>query len=457
MPVSSDLSNVLRSSVTTPTHVAGSVEVLTEQASMTPASEPADVIVAGSLAIDMSCDYTPFTNQKDAILPSTQTSNPATIEQSLGGVGFNVAIAASYSGSKTLFCSVVADDLSGRAAIAAVKHEGLDTAGIKILSASKGFRTAQYIAINDARKGLYVAMADMGIFERTMEELDAGATWKSLVMQVRPAWIVVDGNWSPTSIEEWIELGRESGSRIAFEPVSTAKATRVFAQPSDGKTTLPVIGPSNTFPHHKFNLAAPNELELQSMYFTARENGLFDSPEWWAVINELNLSSAGSRDLLVSVTTLALVDAGIPQQSIQLLPYIPCLLIKLGSQGVLLTQLLQRGDVRLSSPDSAPYIVSRSVPSTVPNANGNLVDSDMVGGVYMRLFPPETVLTGDDVISVNGAGDTLLGVTVAGLARGKATDTRIEDVIPLAQKAAFCTLQSKGGVSPKIRELNQMQ
>jgi pseudouridine-5'-phosphate glycosidase/pseudouridine kinase len=407
--------------------------------------EKVDMLVAGSLAIDLSCDFTPLISQKVAVSPSVQTSNPAAIEQSLGGVGYNVAIAANYIGSKILFCSVVADDLSGKAALAAVEHEGLGTTGIQVLSPPLDVRTAQYVAVNDAKKDLFVAMADMAIMELPEHDLDMEGFWGSVVTQARPNWLVVDGNWSPAVMAKWIELGQKVGARIAFEPVSTAKATRLFTRLAEGKSAC-IIGPSDTVPRSKLDLAAPNEFELGSMYSTARDNGLFESPEWWNIINELNLSSAGSRDLLVSVTSPSLVDAGIPQQSIQLLPFIPCLLIKLGPQGVLLTQLLPRGDERLTSPECAPYIISR----TASVAGGN----EMVGGVYMRLFPPETVLADQDVVSVNGAGDTLLGVVVAGLASDHNAGKHIEDIIPLAQRASLCTLQSKGGVSPRIRELS---
>ncbi|GAM34066.1 hypothetical protein TCE0_015r01406 [Talaromyces pinophilus] len=339
---------------------------------------------------------------------------------------------------------VVADDLSGKAALAAVENEGLGSTGIQVLSPSMGVRTAQYVAINDAKKDLFVAMADMTIMELPENELDVEGFWGVVVAQTRPNWLVVDGNWNSAVMAKWIELGQKVGARIAFEPVSTAKATRLFTRLAEGKTSG-IIGPTDTFPRSKLDLAAPNELELTSMYSTARDKGLFDSPEWWNIINELNLSSAGSRDLLVSVTTPSLVDAGIPQQSIQLLPFIPSLLIKLGPEGVLLTQLLPRGDARLTSPDCAPYIISRC--ASVPDGN------ETIGGVYMRLFPPETVLADQDVVSVNGAGDTLLGVVVAGLASDRNAGKHIEDIIPLAQKASLRTLQSKGGVSPRIREL----
>lgn len=157
------------------------------------------------------------------------------------------------------------------------------------------------------------------------------------------------------------------------------------------------------------------------------------------------MSSAGSRDRLISITSKAIVDEGLPQQSIQLLPFIPCMLTKLGPQGVLLTQLLQPNDPRLTSADSAPYIVSRAT------------DSSLIGGVYMRLFPPETVLADKDVVSVNGAGDTLLGVVMAGLAKSETkSGTKLEDIIPVAQKASLKTLQSADSVSVDIRGLRKL-
>jgi pseudouridylate synthase / pseudouridine kinase len=436
IPVSSILTPSASSSVTAPTHHTGSVET-----GQDPISQKVDVLVAGSLAIDLSCDFAPFGNREAEVTPVPHTSNPAVIQQSLGGVGYNVAVASSYVGSKTLFCSAVADDLSGRAALVAVEKEGLSTSGIQTLSPSLGVRTAQYIAVNDAKKDLFVAMADMSIIELPEHDLDMNGFWGPLFARAKPKWVVVDGNWSPAVISKWIEFSKNVGARIAFEPVSTAKATRLFSKVT-GKGSS-VIGPSDTVPNQKIDLAAPNELELTSIYSAARANGLFDSSEWWNIINALNLSSAGSRDLLVSVTSNALVDSGIPQQSIQLLPFIPCIMTKLGQQGVLLTQLLPRGDARLTSPDSAPYILSRADSQ-----------NEMVGGVYMRLFSPETVLSDNDVVSVNGAGDTLLGVAIAGLARDGARE--LEDIIPVAQKASLYTLQSQGGVSSGIRKLKAL-
>ncbi|KAJ5745664.1 hypothetical protein N7520_010846 [Penicillium odoratum] len=401
-------------------------------------TENADVVVAGSLAIDLSCDYTPFGNESVQVAPVPHTSNPAVIGQSLGGVGHNVALAASYVGSDVLFCSVVADDLSGRAALASLETEGLSTAGIQVLPPTSGTRTAQYIAINDAKKDLLVAMADMGIVELPEKQLDFDGFWEPLLEKAKPKWLVVDANWRPEVLAKWTTLAKKHGARVAFEPVSTAKSRRLFTQNGDSA----VIGPTQTVPNHAVSLACPNRLELGAMYAAAREALLFDSPGWWAVIDAMGMSQGGSRQRLVYLTSAALVDEGIPQQSIQLLPFIPCIVTKLGEAGALLTQLLPPGDSRLTDPAYAPYIIARASPS--PDVS--------FGGVYMRLFPPAAKLSPEDIVSVNGAGDTLLGVVVAGLAKID-SPMRIEDVLALAQEASRRTLANAGGVSKELMSL----
>jgi hypothetical protein len=52
-----------------------------------------EVAVAGSVAIDLSCDYKGTNSKGQAELPNLHTSNPATVTQSVGGVGHNVAVA----------------------------------------------------------------------------------------------------------------------------------------------------------------------------------------------------------------------------------------------------------------------------------------------------------------------------------------------------------------------------
>jgi pseudouridylate synthase / pseudouridine kinase len=91
---------------------------------------------------------------------------------------------------------------------------------------------------------------------------------------------------------------------------------------------------------HLVDLATPNVLELRSMYTTAKDSLVFESEAWWHVIDALTFPRAGSRDRFIAMTNPETVEQGIPQQSLQLLPYIPCIVIKLGPKGCLLSQLL---------------------------------------------------------------------------------------------------------------------
>jgi len=120
----------------------------------------------------------------------------------------------------------------------------------------------------------------------------------------------------------------------------------------------------------------------------------------------------------------------------QLLPFIPRLITKLGADGILLAEILPPSDPRLTDPDVARYIVSRCTN-----------ESEDIGCVYLRHFPVPKVIGEEEVVSVNGVGDTFLGVLVTGLARGVPLG---EDLINVAQRAAGLTLRSKEAVSPEL-------
>ncbi len=74
-----------------------------------------------------------------------------------------------------------------------------------------------------------------------------------------------------------------------------------------------------------------------------------------------------------------------------------------------------------------------------------------VGGVYLRYFPAAEAVSKEEVVSVNGVGDTFLGVLVAGLAKSLPLDANL---IHVAQKASVMTLKSEQAVSPDIASLS---
>lgn len=394
------------------------------------------VFVAGSLAIDLACDFQPRSGTVSQS-PDLHTSNPAQITQSLGGVGHNVARAAHLMGASVQLCSAVGDDLTGRAALDALKSSGLSDAGIVTLPRETGMRTAQYVAVNDIKKDLVLAMADMSILDTSSLEEIFKQTWLPAVQKHTPGYLVVDGNWTTKYLTRWLKAAKSVHAKVLFEPVSTSKAKGIFLLP-----------PSDTleaFPSPSVHIATPNTYELKSMHEAAASAGLLATDEWWAVVNAFGIPDTGARVKLSMATNSELVDQGIPQQSLQLLPFIPTICVKLGAQGVLLTQIIPTGDERLQSRSYAPFILSRC-----PSDDGAGVG---VGGVYMRLFPPAEEVSDEEICSVNGVGDTFAGTLVAKLAEhGK--DARIEEYIDIAQQAAVMTLKSSEAVSPELRHLN---
>lgn len=323
---------------------------------------------------------------------------------------------------------------AGSTVLSAIEAEGLDTTHVRRLGSdyAPANRTAQYVAVNDGEKSLVMAMADMNIFSHHSFQDD----WRRAVSEVKPKWLVVDGNWSQQDIKALASAGKDSGSKVAFEPVSVEKSVRLFApfpQPRGGHGDLPSPSSPGVFPNASVDLASPNTYELAAMYSAAKQNGYLDTPEWFDVIDSFGMR--GARERFVYLTSPELTDAGIPVQSIQLLPYIPTIITKLGSKGALLTTLLPKDDPRLYAADSQQYILARAV------------DHPTIGGVYMRLYPAEEKV--DDVVSVNGVGDTFLGVLISGLAQGGS----VERLISVAQQGAVMSLRCADSVSPEVSTL----
>ncbi|KAI4622350.1 hypothetical protein J4E83_005093 [Alternaria metachromatica] len=404
-----------------------------------------DVVVAGALAVDFSCDYAPFTASASQTEPLPHTSNPAVITQTLGGVAHNIAKASHLLGSFVHLHSAVGDDLSGRAALSQLQSEGMPTTGIKTLPAPS--RTAQYVAINNTNKDLALAMADMSILETipigTISELATSIFSRT---SPRPKAFVADANWSSPALHTWLQAARHPDTTTIFEPVSTAKALRIF--PSTPSTTAA----QSIYPTPLVDIITPNTYELTALHDYAAQSSLFESPEWFSVIDALGIPNGGLRVPLAVTVGSELVDQGIPQQTIKLLPFFPTILTKLGSEGVLMTKLLKDDAEELFEEGERGYVLARNMSASAGVAGG---DGDGkgkgkgVGGLYVRLFPVEKVLQPSEVVSVNGIGDTFCGAVAHGLGRGR----EVKDVVGFAQRAAGESLRSREAVGEGLRGL----
>jgi pseudouridine-5'-phosphate glycosidase/pseudouridine kinase len=417
----SDVSSVISRLPSTP---ATSISSSTELAAA------ADAV--GALAVDFSCDYAPFTTSTSQTDPLPHTSNPATITQSLGGVAHNIAKAAHLLGASVHLHSAVGEDLSGRAALSQLEEEGMSIAGIKMLA--KPARTAQYVAVNNANKDLALAMADMSILEAipqsTISDL---ATSLFEEPSTRPRVFVADANWSSTALHTWLQAARHPSMTTIFEPVSTAKAVRIFP-PSPSKSGTSI----NVYPKPLVDIITPNHHELTALHDFAAQASHFEHPAWFSVIDALGIPPSGLRVPLAITTTSDIVDQGVPQQAIKLLPFFPTILTKLGPQGVLMVKLLSANAPELHDDAERQYVLAR-----------NMTGDEKVGGLYVRLFPPERILAPEEIVSVNGIGDTFCGALAVGLAGA----IKVQNVIEFAQRAASLSLKSKESVSPELKGL----
>lgn len=376
-----------------------------------------DVLVAGSVALDYDCQYI-ASNNRGQTSPSMHTSNPSKISQNIGGVGYNITRAVQVAGSPVRLVSAVGDDPAGHSLLSYMKKYKLSVDGVKMIP---GASTSLYIAFNNVRKDLIMATSDMRIFDCEGEMPPLGL-WKAGDDKAKPSWVIIDANWSSSKIHKWFRKAKMSGAKTAFEPVSVPKAPRIFGDDNN----LP------TFPSHIVDIISPNRDELLAMYNAARSSGLFEREDWWQVISSFGFSSSGIRDILVRNSSAFIVDSGYPQQCLHLLPFFPTIAMKLGSDGLLLTILLKAGDARLSPTHKASQWVIRNASYAGNTSNSN------IGGIYMRRFEASEVVPTDDVVSVNGIGDTMLGTLVSKLAQN---DNGAEEFIEAAQQAAVRKLK----------------
>jgi len=323
-----------------------------------------------------------------------------------------------------------------------MRNSHLSTSGIRKVSAKEDrfARTAQYVSVNDSEKSLVVAMADMDLISSYPY---SDQHWIDVIHHAEPKCLVVDANLSGDTIQSILSVA--GGIKTVFEPVSVAKSTRLFGGPKR-------LG---VYPNHLVDLATPNIYELSAMYDAALERGYFhDAPDWAEVIDRFNLRSGdvdyqGHFERMMAGLSDEVKAAGIPQKLLHLLPYIPSIVVKLGDQGCILAEIMAPDDERLLrswAPGEKtgdirpqPYVLSRAVSG---------VRDGGVGGVFMRHSRPQKA---SDIVSVNGVGDTFLGVLVAGLARG----VKVHKMIHTAQLAAVMTLGSSEAVSPDLRKLHR--
>jgi pseudouridine kinase len=109
--------------------------------------------------------------------------------------------------------SAVGDDAFGDGAIRVTAACGADVGAVRRVPGATG----TYTAVLDDRGELVVAVSDMAVVDRL--ELDT-------LHLADAALVVVDGNLAAAQVARVLAAASAAGVRVAFEPVSVAKAAR---------------------------------------------------------------------------------------------------------------------------------------------------------------------------------------------------------------------------------------
>ncbi|KAG2120829.1 Indigoidine synthase A like protein-domain-containing protein [Suillus discolor] len=405
----------------------------------------ASLVVVGCAAVDITSQ--PLT---DSDL-GHQSTFPGKVSMSLGGVGRNIAEAAhrvlsshsDESSAATLLVSLVGDDSFGRLLNEETRMLGMRTDG---LIPVRGGRSSVCSLLLERSGGLRAGVADMDLV-RNMD----GHVAREFILAHKPKLLAVDGNLSPDTLKVVVSECLRNGVDVFFEPTSVIKSASI----------LPAIaGNLDQLAWSPITFASPNLLELAHLYQQAQLLNLTSHDRWWQVLDSLGLGSKFRTDLDLlsrkeasshdtSRGNLAfLVEKGVAQMAINLLPFFRHLVIKCGDLGVVVVMRFT-GDDAADSPWSTEstnhhrrYVVSHSPTS---------------GDTVVLQHFPAMQLPNNALVNTTGAGDSLVGALLAALVQSpKAFHSTIslQRTIDIAQHAALLSLQSPLAVSPLLSSLH---
>ena len=148
------------------------------------------------------------------------TSNPASAEESFGGVARNIAANLAQLGLPCSLLTALGDDSSGRALRAQVESAGIGMEGSLSVN---GIGSGTYTAVLDASGEMVVALADMAIFDQMTP------AWLASRQAQRNAagMVVADLNLPAESVALLLAEARSCGVPLVAVAVSQPKMARL--------------------------------------------------------------------------------------------------------------------------------------------------------------------------------------------------------------------------------------
>jgi pseudouridylate synthase / pseudouridine kinase len=229
------------------------------------------------------------------------------------------------------------------------------------------------------------------------------------------------------------------------EPTSVLKSVSIL--PAIAAAMRPALCGS------PIKFASPNLLELAALYKSACTDPweLTSHEYWWKTIDDFSIGSEFrlSLDQLArqdagstsdGKTLSFLVDQGVAQMAINLLPFFQHLVIKCGDLGVLLA-------MRFPADNQTAWAEERT-----DVRRRQIVAHGKAETVVIKHYPAHKIDL-KSVVSVIGAGDSLVGAILAALMQNLSAfgnPESLDAIIKLGQSAAIETLRSPLAVSPLL-------
>jgi pseudouridine kinase len=148
------------------------------------------------------------------------TSNPATQDESFGGVARNIAENLARLGAPTALITAVGNDASGRALLAHAEDAGIDTRGALRLD---GVASGTYTAVLDQDGEMVVALADMALNDKLTPAFLATRQQQ----RASAALVVADLNLPMDAIAVLLDGAVRDGVALVLVAVSEPKMLRL--------------------------------------------------------------------------------------------------------------------------------------------------------------------------------------------------------------------------------------
>jgi pseudouridine kinase len=150
------------------------------------------------------------------------TSNPATPSEAYGGVARNIAENLARLKTPVALLTALGDDAAGRSLADHAQDAGIDTRGSLTLA---GTASGTYTAILDGHGELFVALADMALYDRLTPDFLASRA----PQRAAAAMTVADLNLPQDSVAALLDHARTDGAPLVIVAVSQPKMARLPA------------------------------------------------------------------------------------------------------------------------------------------------------------------------------------------------------------------------------------